>query len=145
MRLKLQRHQLCSKLIHINPNLKVIFKELPILGEGSAIAAKAALAANMQGKYVPFHDALLAENGPLNEAKIMEIAKKVGLNLDQLKKDMNNPAIMQQITANNELARALDLAGTPAFILTNSAENRFEFIPGETSEENLQNKLNQLK
>lgn len=132
-------------LISKNPDLKVIFKELPILGENSMLASKAALAANMQGKYLPLHDAMLAENEQLTEAKIMELAKKADINTDQLKRDMDSPAVMQQITANGELARAMDLAGTPAFIITDNKEKQFEFIPGETTEQTLQDKLNQLK
>jgi protein-disulfide isomerase len=121
---------LIEKLTSTNPNIKVIYKEFPIFGASSNYAAQAALAAAKQGKYMEFHNALFKVNGPLNEAKVEEVAKSVGLNVEQLKKDMNDPDIKQQLSTNYDLAKALSLVGTPSFVISNKAMTQFDFIPG---------------
>ena len=105
-----------EQLRQADPKLKIVFKEFPILGEGSAYAAHAALAAQRQGKYTVFHDALYAWQGPINEASTLDIAAKVGLDVDRLKKDMADPAIDAAIKHNLALAEALNISGTPTFI-----------------------------
>lgn len=122
-------------------NLKVIFKELPIFGKNSQFAAKAALASVKQGKYYQFHDALLAASNPLSNAKVLSIAKKVGLNVNQLKKDMDSKAVNQQIRDNFTLARNLKLMGTPAFVVANKQLTQFRFIPGAVSLQDLQSNI----
>ena len=106
--------------------VRVVFKELPILGRESLIAAHAALASLNQGqsKYVAFHRALLAERAPLDEANVMRIAGTVGLDAGKLKADMVKGAVDERIKRNLELAHALDIRGTPAFVIGD------ELIPG---------------
>lgn len=127
-----------AALVKKNPNLKVVFKEFPIFGAISDAAAKAALAANKQDKYMSFHDALFATTKPLTEASIMEIAKTAGLNTDQLKKDMDSPEVKKELADNFALAKALSLEGTPSFALANRGLTQFEFIPGAATEPELQ-------
>lgn len=134
-----------QNLLNKNKDLKVIFKDWPIFGGGSALAAKAAIAANQQGKYFSLHDALLRADNPITEEKIMQLAKDRGINIETLKKDMESPKTDAIIKANFELAKKLGLQGTPAFVLTNKRENIYKFIPGETTESNLQTLLDQLK
>lgn len=100
-----------------DPKLRVVYKEFPILGAGSLFAAKATLAAARQGKYVAFHRALYQVRGPVDENKVLETAKTVGLDVDRLKIDMNDPKISALIEKNNELARALKIEGTPGFAI----------------------------
>ncbi len=98
-------------------NLKIIYKEYPILGPESIVASRAALASVRQGMYLPFHRALMAFEGTLTDAAIMEIAMEVGLDLIELAADMNDPMIMLTIRDNLILANNLDLSGTPTFVL----------------------------
>jgi len=98
-------------------NIKFVFKEYPILGESSVYASKAALAANKQGKYVEFHTALMDFRGNKDEAAITQIATTLGLNVAQLKADMNSPEIQQIIDADRNLGMALGVNGTPGFII----------------------------
>lgn len=119
-----------EKLLSSNSNVKIIYKEFPIFGAASNYASQAALAAAKQHKYLEFHNALFKASGPLNEGKIQEIAKSVGLNVEQLKKDMNDPAVKQELADNYDLAKALSLVGTPSFVLSNKAMTQFDFIPG---------------
>lgn len=119
-----------DKILASNPNIKIIYKEFPIFGAGSNYAAQMALAAVKQNKYAEFHKALFNASGPLNEAKVGEIAKSVGLNVDQLKKDSSEASIKQELASNYDLAKALSLQGTPSFVLSNKGLTAFDFIPG---------------
>ena len=131
-------------LLTANKNVKLVLKELPIFGGNSQIAAKAALASVKQGKFYAFHKAMLGASNPLNKDKIFDTAKSVGLNIDQLKKDMESPEVAAQVKANFKLAQTLHLAGTPAFILSNKANDQFKFVPGATSQQNLQQLIDTL-
>lgn len=100
-----------------DPRLRVVYKEFPILGPNSLFAAKAALAANKQDKYVAFHRALYQVRGSVDERKVLEIAKTVGLDIARLKADMQAPEIGARLDKNIELARALGINGTPGFAI----------------------------
>jgi protein-disulfide isomerase len=95
--------------------LRVVYKEFPILGPNSLFAARAALAANKQGKYVEFHRALYQVRGPVDENKVMEVAKSLGLDVARLKADMQEPEIGVLLDRNIKLARVLGINGTPGF------------------------------
>ncbi len=139
-----EMNKVVQQTIKQNKDLKVIFKEWPIFGGASKYAAMAAIASMKQGKYYAFHDALLAANNPLTKDKVMQVAKSVGLDVKKLKKDMDSPAIKQQLRANFKLAQALKLQGTPAFVISNKAGTKFKFIPGAISKQGLQQSLGQV-
>ena len=107
-------------------NLRVVFKELPILGPASTLASQAALAVRLQDEalYVPLHNALMAHQGQLSEQAIFQIAAEVGADIDQLRGDLNDPQVIGEIQANLRLAEALGIRGTPAFVIGD------ELIPG---------------
>jgi len=84
-------------LVKANPGLRVSFIEFPIFGKNSEAGARVALAANMQGKYWPVHEALLAAGNPMTESKALGIAKKQGLNMGQLKKDMASEQVTKTL------------------------------------------------
>jgi protein-disulfide isomerase len=98
-------------------HVRLILKEFPILTPESLIAAKASLASMRQHKYRQFHDALMAYRGPWGEAAIFTTAEQVGLNLTQLRHDMDAPAITSEIIANFNLARGLRIFQTPGFVV----------------------------
>ena len=98
-----------------DPHLRIVYKEYPILGPGSVFAAKAALAANKQGKYVAFHRALYELRGPLDESKVLGVAKAGGLDVDRLKVDMQAPEISARLGQNIALAQTIGITGTPGF------------------------------
>lgn len=134
-----------ENLVKNNPNLKVYFRDWPIFGGASLTAAKAAIAANLQGQYFAMHEALLAADNPLTDEKIDNIAKSLNLDLKKLHKDMQDSSTMNQINDTFALAKKLGLSGTPVFILSNKAEDTFRFVPGSTSEEKLQALLAEIK
>jgi protein-disulfide isomerase len=106
-----------ERLLARDHDLRFVYKEFPVLGPESKVAARAALAANRQGKYVAFHDAMMAVKGPFDDDKILQIAGSVGLDLARLKRDMNAPQVTAELDANLALAAALDVHGTPTFVI----------------------------
>lgn len=110
-------HADVNRLVKEDRNVKLVFKEFPILGPGSLVASKAALAARKQGKYQPLHDALMEHRGPMDEPTVLRLARSVGLDTDRLKEDMESPKVRDVIVANRALADELGIRGTPAFIV----------------------------
>jgi protein-disulfide isomerase len=108
-----------QELLKTDKNIRMVFKEFPILGPDSVTASRAALAAwkIAPDKYLPFHVAMMESRGEMNEARVLEIGKKVGIDVDKLKAAMSDPAIKATIDRNIELARKLQINGTPAFII----------------------------
>ncbi len=113
-----------TELQKVDPRVRVVYKDLPILGEPSELAAKAALASQAQGKHQPFHEALLASHADMSKDAILKIAVKVGLDAKRLETDMTNPKWQAVIDKNRALARELGISGTPGFIVGN------ELVPG---------------
>lgn len=135
-------------IIKANPDVRFVFKEFPIRGPASELAARAALAANKQGKYFEFSHALLTAKQPITQELIDKTAKDVGLNVDQLKKDMNDKAIDQQIKDTTKLAQNLKLFGTPAFFIGRSdakTSDNINYIPGQMDQAQLQGLIDKSK
>ncbi|MFI4937346.1 MAG: DsbA family protein [Candidatus Berkiellales bacterium] len=131
-----------------NKDIQIIYKELPVLGESSLYAAKAALAARDQNKFKEFHEKLMAYPRVLTNDKILELAKETGLNVEKLKKDMDSPEVTQELQNNQKVAVALGMRGTPTFILGRNPATKempVGFIPGETSQEELTKQIDSLR
>ena len=111
-------------VLETSKDVRIIYREFPILGPGSEVAARASLAARNQGKYQQFHEAMMALNGQAFEASVMEVAGDVGLDLEVLKTDMQSDLVNDHIAASLRLAEALRITGTPTFVLGD------EIIPG---------------
>jgi protein-disulfide isomerase len=107
---------LMEKAEAADPQLRIVYKEFPILSAGSVFAAKAALAANKQGKYLAFHRALYQVRGQIDETKLLEVAGTVGLDIARMKADMQDAAVEHMLDKNNKLAQALHITGTPGFV-----------------------------
>jgi len=106
-------------LLKSDHKVKLVLKEFPILTPQSMIATRAALAAGAQGKYRPFHQAMMNFRGQLLESDIFDMAKASGLDLARLRRDMTAPAITDEIIANFNLARGIRAYQTPIFIVGN--------------------------
>jgi len=107
-------------LLNSDKNVRVVWKELPILGPASRFAARAAMAAKKQDKYFDFHVGLMGAHGRLSEGKVMSIAADVGLNVDRLHEDMKDPKIETYLDETLQLANSLGIRGTPAFVIGNT-------------------------
>jgi protein-disulfide isomerase len=106
-----------KQLLKEDPNVRFVYKEFPVLGDASMNAARAALAAREQNKYVAFHDALMENKGVLNDDAIFRIAGEVGLDIGRLKTDMASQPITDALRKNHALAQALGVGCTPAFVI----------------------------
>ena len=105
-------------------NVRIIYKDLPILGPTSVLASKALLAAQKQNAYEKLREALMKVSGEISTSSIQAEAQKLGLDWPRLSKDMEDPAIKQRIDANLALAQMLGIQGTPAMVVGT------ELIPG---------------
>jgi protein-disulfide isomerase len=101
--------------------LRIVLKELPVLGRGSAEAAQVAVAVRMQdasgGKYLAFHRRLLEGRGPSDKASALAVAGEMGLDLAQLERDMTSEEARATIEESTRLARALGINGTPSYVI----------------------------
>ena len=107
-----------------DPNLRVVWKEYPVLTgrtPTSLTAAKVAMAADRQGKYIETHRALMGVRGALtSDRQVFELAEGVGLDMNRLKKDMEAPEIRNYLTETLQMGEALQIQGTPTFAVNGS-------------------------
>jgi len=106
-----------ARLTEEDTSLRVVYKELPILGPDSVLATRVALAAHAQGKYLELHRALMATTEALTGPAVLEIARGLGLDAARLEAEMGSAEITAAIEKNRALAQALGVSGTPAFVV----------------------------
>ncbi|HTS40552.1 MAG TPA: DsbA family protein [Stellaceae bacterium] len=108
-------------LMKDDPNLKIVLKEFPILGPGSAEAARVAVAVRIQDttgqKYLAFHQKLLSEPGPANKDTALAAARSAGVDMDRLQNDMTGEEVTQTLAESVKLAQALGINGTPGYVV----------------------------
>ena len=97
--------------------MRLVYREWPILGDGSVFAARAALASREQGLYEEFHWALMGMSGRAEERSVLMIAQEVGLDIERLRVDMEAPEVQEHIDTSMRLAELLGVTGTPSFII----------------------------
>ncbi|MEK6709105.1 MAG: DsbA family protein [Nitrospinota bacterium] len=124
-------HPVVERVLQKDAKVRLVLKEFPILGPPSVLAARAALAARAQGKYLEIHKILMTEGGSFSEEDILKAAASAGLDAERLKKDMASPEVEKILQKNHALASALNIRGTPAFIVGK------RLIPGALEEADL--------
>jgi len=111
-------------LIAAHPDVRFVFKDWPILDRGddhtSQYAARAALAAHQQGKYLAVYDGLMSERS-FDQAGIDRILTEAGVDLDKAKAAMVSPEMTRHVTDIHTVAATLGLQGTPTFIINGQA------------------------
>ncbi|MBO1076314.1 DsbA family protein [Roseomonas marmotae] len=110
-------HPTLEQLVKSDPDLRVVMKDLPILGPASVLASRALLAAQRQGKYLPLQEALMRLRSEPTEAALKTEAERAGLDWARLRRDMDDPAIQRRLEGNMALAQALSIEGTPALVI----------------------------
>jgi protein-disulfide isomerase len=107
------------QVVHDDGKIRLVWKDWPILGPMSVVAARLALASRYQDKFEQAHDALIAINSKLTEAKIRDALSGGGVDVDRLDRDLASQAsaIDATLTRNNEQATAFEFRGTPSFIV----------------------------
>lgn len=116
------------KLTKDDKNVRIVMKEFPIFGKHSTFAAKAALASIKQKKYWEFHTALMKQKQVTSENTI-EIAKRVGIDVEALKQEMQKPEYVRVIEENTRVAQALGMQGTPGFVVDSRVS--FGYVPAD--------------
>jgi protein-disulfide isomerase len=120
-------------------DVRFVILDFPILAPSSEDAARAALAANKQGKFRALHDAMMAHKGALSKEVILDLAKTAGLDVEKLKADMTGPQVSEELSTSRDFAKRLNINGTPSFLIGD------DFIPGALSKEALLEKIGALR
>lgn len=119
--------------------VKLVLKDLPILGPNSVTGSKALLAAQNQGGYLKLRTAIMKLPSDAGLPQIEAAARAEGLDVDRLKKDMDDPAIQTRLDTNLALAHELGIQGTPALVIGNT------LIPGALSAPELEKAVNEAR
>ena len=106
-----------DQLVRSNASVRVVYKNFPVLGEPSVLAARAAVAAQQQGGWPKLHRAMLAYEGDFTTETLLKLGTSVGLDSGKLKTDMMSPATDKALQANLTLAAALGVDVTPTFVI----------------------------
>ncbi len=107
-----------EKIVATDPNVKIVYKEFPIFGD--LTLSKAALAAHKQSRYKDFYAVLMNSEETLSPENLIEIARKLKMNVDQFSRDMSSLEVERQIQENMALGHSLDITATPTFIVGSS-------------------------
>jgi protein-disulfide isomerase len=106
-----------QKLIESDGKVRLVVKELPVLGAGSEAAARLALASVPQGKYAALHNALMSGRGVATKERTLDTAEDLGIDSHKLEQDAEAPAIQDKIAANKALAASLGVRGVPFYLV----------------------------
>jgi protein-disulfide isomerase len=106
-----------QQVLRDNPDVRLVIKEFPILSQSSLVAAQAAIAAEMQGKFADYHIGMMTYRGQITNDVVMRVAEQARLDNTQLQKDMESAETAAIIQRTREAAAALALNGTPALVI----------------------------
>jgi len=104
-------------LMKENSELRVVYKEFPILGPASVFASRVAIAAQHQGKYLEFHNRMMALRGTVDDNEVLKVAKDCGLDMIRLESDVKSAEIDKVIHRDYALADALGINATPGLVV----------------------------
>jgi protein-disulfide isomerase len=100
-----------------DPGIRLIYKDMPVLGPASVLASRALLAAERQGGYETLLTAMTSGPPEITEESLRNQAQELGLDWPRMQKDMTDPQIQRRFDANRQLAKTLGIEGTPAFVI----------------------------
>ncbi len=129
-------HGELATLLANNKNVKVIFKDLPIMGGNSVMAIKALLAAKEQNKYEPLQKVIFESTKPLTKKQLLKAANSLGIDTKKLKVDMESKMVQAQIDDALDLAKTLGINGTPTLIIGET-----KVVPGYVKADELEKML----
>lgn len=112
-------------------HVRLVLKDLPILGPESVLGSKALLAAQRQGGYVKMREAVMKLPRDTTMPQLEQTARALGLDWPRMVRDMDDPAVQRQIDANLRLARKLGVQGTPALVIG------ADLVPGAIGQDEL--------
>jgi len=124
-----------QELLKADKDLRWVFVDFPILSPVSSVAARAAMAAEDQGKFADFHFALMSHPGAIDEAAIVKVAKDAGLNVEKFNTYRANEGLERVLNKNRQMGEELGVRGTPSMVVGK------EFVGGALSKEDLVAKI----
>jgi protein-disulfide isomerase len=114
-----------QKVLKNRDDVRFVFQDVAVLGPSSDEAARWALAAEKQGQYFAYHVALMQHKGKKTRDTLRNIAKEIGLDVDKLEKDAQDPAIKQALKRNQEIMQGIGIRGTPGFVINGDVYRGF--------------------
>jgi protein-disulfide isomerase len=105
-----------ARLVAEDPKVRIVYRELPVLSEGSRVAARWGLAAAEQGKFKPFHMALYS-GGQLSQASINAAAASAGLDVARAQQAIGSAPVEAEVARNLDVASKLGVTGTPSWVI----------------------------
>ena len=111
-------HPDVQRLLAEDAKLRIVYRDLPVLGPASEEAAMASLSAARQGRYRAFHDPMITGARPSHERTIA-VVRQARLNEAETARDMTSAALKAEVKKNLDLARALGVTGTPTYVVGN--------------------------
>ena len=120
-----------EELLRTDPGVRIVFKDLPILGPASQFESRALLAAQRQGGYLRLQAAVMRTSAPSTRDSLQAEAERQGLDGAALLRDMDDPTVKARLDANIALAQQIGIQGTPAMVIG------ARLIPGAVSLEDL--------
>ena len=110
-------HPLVHEFVADNPDVRIVLKDIANLGKESEAISRLVIAARRQGKFEPLHEALMGRQGRTTEIMALDAARKIGIDIEILKRDAASPETARVLAATRELASSLSVEGTPLFII----------------------------
>lgn len=129
---RVQTKRLAAMEARPGNGIRIVWHELPLLGETSTLAAKAALAARNQGAYPAFHERLMKSPFQATPEYLQALADDIEIDHERLTADMNGERVLLDLENSAALARIFDFIGTPAMVIGRTV------IQGEISERTIQ-------
>lgn len=134
-------HSTVIDTVKTDGNVRLVYKEFPILGPESVFAARASLGVFFTSpeKYFTFQDALMTSKGQLSPARVISIAEDLGLTTADVEAAMKDPRVDEEIQRNMQLAQSLGINGTPGFVIGS------EIVPGAIDKDTLKELIAQAR
>lgn len=128
---RVQTRRLAQLEEELGGRVDIAWHELPLLGETSELAARAALAAKRQGAYAAFQDSLLTSAFRASPEYLASLSERIGVDADQLMRDMDSEDVRNEVATSLSLSRIFGFIGTPAMVVGRTV------IQGEVSDATL--------
>ena len=106
-----------AELLRTDPGVRIVYKDLPVLGPASLLESRALMASQKQGGYLKLRDLMMRSPPDATIDSVRAMTEKVGLDWARLARDMDDPVIKTRVDANLKLAEQLGIQGTPAFVI----------------------------
>lgn len=135
-------HPEVESLLSADGNIRFIVKEFPILGEQSILGSQFAIAAHIvagDDAYKAVHDTLMSYNGEITAESLSRLADSLDLDGAAILAKLDDPEVVRRISENRALGKALDISGTPTFVVQN------QMVRGYVPAEQLQKMVDQLR